>query len=82
MNIMLDDNYNIKLVSGLHNRNLTFASQIDFGDAKKLNEEVEVDSEDSDNEGFQDYSSEQSSDYTDRKGTFVGTVNYLAPEMI
>ena len=42
---MLDANFNIKI--------------IDFGDARKVNEEV-----DDDEKGF------------DRRGTFVGTVNY------
>lgn len=48
---MLDENFNIKI--------------IDFGDARKVHEDVD--------EGEQDH---------DRRGTFVGTVNYQSPEVI
>ena len=50
-NIMLDENFNIKI--------------IDFGDARKVHEDVD--------EGEQ---------ANDRRGTFVGTVNYQSPEVI
>ena len=51
---------------------------IDFGDAKKTSED-RSDEEDSE---F-DYGSEALSEsYRDRTGTFVGTINYLAPEMV
>lgn len=59
-NIMLDENYNIKI--------------IDFGEAKKL-------SKDKSNDygfNFKDVNNSEK----ERKDTFVGTVNYQAPEMI
>lgn len=58
--------------------------QIDFGDAKKedddfVEEEAQPDEQDA-NEFRPDFSDGPSGDV--RRGTFVGTVNYLAPEMI
>ena len=69
-NMLLDAQMNIKL--------------IDFGDAKKLNEPPIEDEEDEGEEdpmqtGFIDHTT---SDDVARKGTLVGTVNFLAPEMI
>lgn len=55
---MLDINYNMKL--------------IDFGDARVVNEKIELD----DDEGDEAIMELQ------RRGTFVGTVNYQSPEMI
>lgn len=57
LNIMLDKNYNVKV--------------IDFGDARKVNEEL--DEEEDDAEGAPNML---------RRGTFVGTVNYQSPEVI
>jgi len=62
-NIMLDENYNIKI--------------IDFGEAKKVGEQSLDDSG----------SSECDSDISDEeerkhRGTLVGTLNYMSPEMI
>ena len=60
--------------------------QIDLGDAKKLNEEPieeEPDTNDTveeDGGGFINHNESQQN--MERKGTFVGTVNYMAPEMI
>ena len=59
--------------------------QIDLGDAKKLNEEPieeEPDTNDTVEEdgGFINHNESQQN--MERKGTFVGTVNYMAPEMI
>jgi 3-phosphoinositide dependent protein kinase-1 len=50
-NIMLDSNYNVKL--------------IDFGDARKVVEELDDDDDDADEDGGMK-----------RRYTFVGTVNY------
>ena len=54
--------------------------QIDFGDAKKVNDDREEEESDSSS----DTDSEEEAymkEETFRRGTFVGTVNYLAPEM-
>jgi serine/threonine protein kinase len=59
-NIMLDENYNVKM--------------IDFGEAKKLTKDK------SNDDGF-NFKDLNNSD-RERKDTFVGTVNYQAPEMI
>jgi len=76
-NLLLDDNMNIKF--------------IDFGDAKKESEppfedeEGDVSSsidEDGDNAFLNDMMEESKEMTKGRRGTFVGTVNYLAPEMI
>ena len=76
-NLLLDDQFNIKF--------------IDFGDAKKENEPPFDDedqgavseSADPDNDAFLNDMMEESKELTQgRRGTFVGTVNYLAPEMI
>lgn len=56
-NIMLDSNYNVKL--------------IDFGDARKVVEELDDDDDDADEDGGMK-----------RRYTFVGTVNYQSPEVI
>jgi len=53
-NMMLDDNYNMKL--------------IDFGDARKVFEELDDDDDDG--------------PPAERRDTFVGTVNYQSPEVI
>mmetsp|Transcript_20814 Transcript_20814/g.14930 ORF Transcript_20814/g.14930 Transcript_20814/m.14930 type:complete len:115 (+) Transcript_20814:424-768(+) len=69
-NILLDDKMNIKV--------------IDFGEAKQYGEEDPVDSptgpDDQEVQGFKDALS--NGKQMSRKGTFVGTLNYLAPEMI
>lgn len=76
-NLLIDDNFNIKF--------------IDFGDAKKENEPPLDDedqgqvseSADTDDNAFLSDMMEESKELTQgRRGTFVGTVNYLAPEMI
>ena len=77
-NLLLDDNFNIKF--------------IDFGDAKKENEppfedeennEVVSDTKDPDENAFLSEMMEESKELAQgRRGTFVGTVNFLAPEMI
>lgn len=79
-NLLLDDNFNIKF--------------IDFGDAKKENEppledeedgavSSSMDETDEGGQAFIDEMMEESKEMTQgRRGTFVGTVNYLAPEMI
>lgn len=72
-NLLLDENMNIKF--------------IDFGDAKKvgeepLEEEVKQQKDGPINQAdmFDDLMNSNAD--IERKGTFVGTVNYLAPEMI
>ena len=60
-NIMLDDNYNIKV--------------IDFGDARRVNEDPIEDEEPVNG-------SQYSKGSRQRSDTFVGTVNYLSPEVI
>ena len=52
---MLDENYNLKV--------------IDFGDARKINEEI-------------DEKTSEMSEGPGRRDTFVGTVNYQSPEVI
>jgi serine/threonine protein kinase len=61
--------------------------QIDFGDAKKVGEEPLEEEVKQQNNGpinqadmFDDLMNSNAD--IERKGTFVGTVNYLAPEMI
>ena len=73
----------------------TFHVQIDFGDAKKENEppieddpqptattQAGTDGDDPVNEFAEDMMSMHSDGGMDRRGTLVGTMNYLAPEMI
>lgn len=78
-NMLLDENFNIKF--------------IDFGDAKKENEEpldeeddpgtVSSSMDDDNGDAFLNDMMEESKELMKgRRGTFVGTVNYLAPEMI
>ena len=84
MNILLDDNFNLKVVSDKKfNSHLQFKIQIDFGEAKKVSDNEQDDSD-------SDSMSSDSSEEEDlglmnmgqlRRGTFVGTLNYLSPEM-
>ena len=77
-NLLLDENFNIKF--------------IDFGDAKKESEEPfddEIKYDEStdgpldDQQSFLSDMMEESKTMDDtRRGTFVGTVNYLAPDMV
>ena len=75
-NLLLDDNFNIKF--------------IDFGDAKKENEppleeeEYVNDDQNDDDDSFISDMIEETKNMGSggRRGTFVGTVNYLAPEMV
>ena len=71
--------------------NLSELIQIDFGDAKKENEpplEDEVPEQQPVNDGnpSSEFAADMMSMHTeggmDRRGTLVGTMNYLAPEMI
>ena len=61
---------------------------IDFGDAKKENEPAleEEETQPQSSEESSDFSSELMEEFKEegnsRRGTFVGTVNYLAPEMV
>lgn len=69
-NLLIDKDFNIKF--------------IDFGDAKKegeepLDEEPEAAAHEEDGEFTPDFGAAGDQE---RRGTFVGTVNYLAPEMI
>lgn len=57
-NIILDENYNVKV--------------IDFGDARQVDEKRDSDDEDNNN---------VNPDFV-RRDTFVGTVNYMSPEVI
>jgi 3-phosphoinositide dependent protein kinase-1 len=62
-NIMLDESYNIKI--------------IDFGDARKVDEEAEPCDEEA-----QEGEMPHSGPALMRRDTFVGTVNYQSPEVI
>ena len=64
---MLDDNYNCKV--------------IDFGDAKKVDEPpIEEDQEEE--KAQEEYKQPEVNHPLQRRGTFVGTVNYQSPEVI
>lgn len=64
---MLDDNYNCKV--------------IDFGDAKKV-DEPPIEEEVSTEEESKGDEMPQTNHPLQRRGTFVGTVNYQSPEVI
>ena len=83
MNILLDDNFNLKVVSDKKfNSHLQSKIQIDFGEAKKL---YDNEQDDSDSDSMSSDSSEEEDLGMNfqqlRRGTFVGTLNYLSPEM-
>lgn len=67
---MLDENYNVKV--------------IDFGDARKVNDEAFGDSDEDGNDQQQELHNEieKQQQKQARRGTFVGTVNYQTPEVI
>eukprot|EP00347_Sterkiella_histriomuscorum_P019665 403340754 len=72
-NIMIDDNYNIKI--------------IDFGDAKLFGEDesetpIQSTNQRKDFEVMDLMDNNQLEADFDRRGTFVGTLNYVAPEMV
>ena len=77
---MLDSKWNCKLVS-FYFVKLIFVVQIDLGDAKFANEEEEECAEDSMTE-----EQKMQADFAKmgggRRGTMVGTINYVSPEMI
>ena len=80
MNILLDDDYNLKVVSNCMIHLMQNKLQIDFGEAKKVSDQREEEEEDS----FSDSSEDEDLSFEDnqlRRGTFVGTINYLSPEM-
>ena len=81
MNILLDDDFNLKVVSNSKFKSyLLLIIQIDFGEAKKVNEKDEGDEDSS----FSDSSEDEDLGFENmqlRRGTFVGTLNYLSPEM-
>jgi 3-phosphoinositide dependent protein kinase-1 len=64
-NIMLDENYNVKI--------------IDFGDARKVDEVLDPESEESQQDGDVQGGGGPA---LQRRDTFVGTVNYQSPEVI
>ncbi|CDW77165.1 3-phosphoinositide-dependent protein kinase-1 [Stylonychia lemnae] len=68
-NVLIDENFNLKV--------------IDFGDAKKFGEIDEEPVQRKPNEEIQEFMdpSQLEPDF-DRRGTFVGTLNYVAPEMV
>lgn len=69
-NLMLDDNWNIKL--------------IDFGDSKDLDSKEDNPQilEEQEAEDFYEKQGNFKSLDQGRRGTLVGTINYLSPEMI
>lgn len=66
-NIMLDENFNVKV--------------IDFGDARKVDEPTD-DDEDEEPAELNDDSRFAEGPDMHRRDTFVGTVNYMSPEVI
>ena len=65
---MLDENYNCKV--------------IDFGDAKKVDEAPIEEQNDEEEEKKEEFEQKQVNHPLQRRGTFVGTVNYQSPEVI